>query len=381
MDYKIINLSKDEMSLAWQKLKVLSNDMDWDYWDEENFSFELPQKWDLSFYIKLQNDIIGYCIASEKKDYVWLHHIIIGPNYRNKGIGAIILNELEKRVLSLTLKQKIGLKVAKDNKGAFEFYIKNKYTKQTEEEDNLIMVKEVKKNSNMIAIHQPNYIPWAGYFYKILSSDSFVFLDDVQYTKNSFINRNRIKGPQGEQWLTIPVKASIENEIREVKFAKNNWAIKHIKTLEACYGKSRYYKHYKDEFDEILLTPFENLSELNISIIKKICEWLNINVNFYLSSELNIEGKSDERLIEIMKKLNGKNYLSGSGGSKYQDENKFLQEGIQVIYYQYKVPIYEQLWGEFIPGLSILDLIFNEGENSLEILKNTGVMDEVQNVE
>ncbi len=228
-----------------------------------------------------------------------------------------------------------------------------------------------------VAIHQPNYLPWIGYFYKMLKANIFVFLDDVQYSKNSFINRNRIKGPQGVQWLTVPVNASVNKLIYEVNFSDSRWSSKHIKTMDACYKKAPYYELFRHQLVEILETPFANISELNKALIIQIAGWLGITCEFRSSSELAVSGTSGERIITIVKKVGGSMYLSGRGGGNYQDSQKFRDSGIVLRYSDFTPPVYSQLWGDFTSGLSMIDLLFNEGPGAALILERSGRPDGV----
>jgi len=218
-----------------------------------------------------------------------------------------------------------------------------------------------------IAIHQPNYMPWSGYFYKISQCDRFVFLDDAQYTKNSFINRNRIKTPQGEHWLTIPVSASLSQSIREI-CPKAGWHEKHLKTLQQSYAKTPGYRRYIDGITAVLCTGHANLAELNIALVKHLCRQLGITTPCLRASELGIAGSSDERLAAITAHLGGDTYLSGFGGANYQLEQTFDGRGIALETYKFRPPIYKQQWGEFIPGLSILDVLFNCSEETMDVI-------------
>lgn len=223
-----------------------------------------------------------------------------------------------------------------------------------------------------IAIHQPNYVPWSGYFYKIAQCDQFVFLDDAQYTKNSFINRNRIKTPQGEHWLTIPVSVSLGQEVREV-VPKSDWVERHLKTLQQSYAKTRGYKMYAEGIAQVLRTEHANLAELNIVMIKHICELLSITTPVLCASELGVEGSSDERLAAITQVLNGNIYLSGFGGANYQLEQTFANRNITLETYKFRPPFYKQQWGEFIPGLSILDVLFNCADEAMSVITEASV--------
>jgi len=215
----------------------------------------------------------------------------------------------------------------------------------------------------VISIHQPNYIPWIGYFYKIAKSDVFVFLDDVQYEKNGFTDRNRIKTPQGELYLKIPVQ--IENHLQKINQTSIRealgWREKHLKSIDMNYRKSKYYQEIFPLVEDILSVTGSNLAEFNSQVVSKILKVLDINTPCIIAHELNISATGTMRLVEIVKQLGGSTYLSGKGGSKYQDEELFRDNSIQLSYSNFIPPIYRQCWGEFIPNLSILDYLFNNG--------------------
>ena len=223
----------------------------------------------------------------------------------------------------------------------------------------------------VVAIHQPNYIPWLGYFYKIANTDVFIFLNDAEFSKNSFINRNRIKTQMGAHWLTVPVNANSKSSIREVRIANKLWNKKHVKTLSSAYGKALYFKTIFPWFENLVTTAqFDYLSDLNIHIIKEICKKMELLPKFKISSNYKVISKSDDRLIALVKSIGGTHYLSGYGGSKYQDPEKFKRNGIDIKYYNYQTPVYSQLWGKFTTNLSILDLLFNIGfESTAALLK------------
>lgn len=230
----------------------------------------------------------------------------------------------------------------------------------------------INSDNRIIAIHQPNFLPWLGFFYKILKSDVFVFLDNVQFSKNSYTNRVKIKTPVGEQWLTVPIFQNFGQIIKEVKINNSiNWREKHLKTLEMNYKKSGFFSEVISIIEKIYYSNhWVFLSELNIDLIFAICDYLGIKNNFCLASELNITGKSTELLISIVKNLRGNVYLSGSGGINYQDEMMFEKNSISLIYSDFNHPKYTQLWSaEFIKGLSIIDLLFNYGKKSINILR------------
>ena len=221
--------------------------------------------------------------------------------------------------------------------------------------------------------HQPNFFPWIGYFHKIMNSDIFVILDEVQYTKNSVANRNKIKSAQGEQFITVPRSKKFNNSsfftYRQADFAQKNWYIKVIKSIEQSYKKSKYFDQYKDVIFDILKA--ENFCELNINFIKFILSELDIKTQILLMSEISgLSGKNNDLLIEIGLFLKANVYLSGNGARAYNDVNKFMDNGISIKYQVFEHPTYEQLYPPFIPFLSVLDLLFNEGKSSKHFLIN-----------
>lgn len=226
------------------------------------------------------------------------------------------------------------------------------------------------------AIHQPNFIPWIGYFYKMLKCRRFVFLDDVQYIRRGFTGRVKIKTPQGEKWLTVPVKKKgrYHQLVSEVELESGDiWKKKILGTLQSSYGKTPYFKTYFPEFETILQKDHRSLVELNIQLIQWLAQAFEINTPMVKSSELEgITGQSSERLVSICKAVGATRYLSGFGGQKYQEEEIFKANGIELVVYDFKHPEYTQLWGQFIPGLSAIDLLFNCGPQSVKILREIG---------
>jgi len=222
----------------------------------------------------------------------------------------------------------------------------------------------------IVAIHQPNFLPWIGYFYKMYKSDIFVFLDNVQFSKNSYQNRVKIKTSQGAQWLTLPVFHKFGQLTKDVRINNNEkWKEKHLKTIELNYKKAPYFNQIYDLLVKVYTNnKWELMTDFNIELITAICNFLDIKTKTIRASSLNTSGSATELLIDIVKKVGGDIYLSGKGGMKYQDENRFKEESITLIYTNFKHPVYPQLWGEFIEGLSIIDLLFNCGEESIYII-------------
>ena len=218
----------------------------------------------------------------------------------------------------------------------------------------------------IVGIHQPNFFPWFGYFSKIAQSNIFVFLDDVQFPKYgvaAYANRVAININSERKWLTAPVKkGSGFWNINETEFINSNWRKKIINTIQMNYAKAPFYKEYKNSILEIISFETNNLAEYNIAVIKKISYLIKIHKIFKLSSEMNIQSSSTQRLIDIVKEVNGNVYISGKGGDKYQDRTLFEKYKIRLIYNVFTHPVYQQpRTKSFISGLSILDAIFNIG--------------------
>ena len=224
----------------------------------------------------------------------------------------------------------------------------------------------------IITIHQPNYLPWLGFFHKIVLSDIYVAFNDVQFEKNSFNNRNKIKTAQDSYWLTVPIitKGKSKEILINNAIIDNNqkWKEKHLKTIKLNYSKSKYYEKYIGFLEKTYSTNWKILSQLNMHILSWVFEELDIKTEFILSSSIDKQGKKDKLVSDICKKLNTEIYISGALGKDYLNVEDFKKEGIHVHFQDYKHPIYEQLWGEFIPYMGIIDLMFNHGPESKNII-------------
>ncbi|XDZ65395.1 WbqC family protein [Alphaproteobacteria bacterium LSUCC0684] len=225
-----------------------------------------------------------------------------------------------------------------------------------------------------IAILQSNYIPWKGYFDLINSVDEFVLYDDMQYTRRDWRNRNKIKTSQGSKWLTVPVdvKGKYFQKINETRISEPDWAVKHWQTIKQFYTKTSYFKKYKDSFEDFYLNNNEELlSQVNLRLIKIINEILGINTKLRWSSEFNlVEGKT-EKLLGICQQASADVYLSGPAAKDYLDVALAAKMGIQVEWMDYSGYLdYQQLHSPFEHGVTILDLIFNEGPNAKNFMKS-----------
>lgn len=224
----------------------------------------------------------------------------------------------------------------------------------------------------LISIRQPGYLPYTGFFKKIQSCDVFVFLDDVQFEKNDWDNRNKIKTTEGDMWLTVPVLHKFGEKLNEVKIANTeNWREKHRKAIMMNYQKSSFFDDYWNDIDDILTKEWEKLIDLNFNLISYFSSKLGINTKTIKSSELKINSTGSKRLLEICQKLSADTYLSGELGKNYLDEDIFQKADIDIIYEKFQHPHYSQLGKSFQPNMSVIDLLFNEGKNAKRILEES----------
>jgi len=216
-----------------------------------------------------------------------------------------------------------------------------------------------------ISIHQPNFMPWLQFFDKMKKCDHFVFLDDVQFEKNGWQNRHKIRTSEGSMWITVPVKSHINLKLNETKIDyTHNWFEKHRKSLVMNYSKAKYFDKYWEPIEKIFDLKYENIVDLNLDLIEFIKEKFDIKTKTILSSELDVKSNGSKRVIDICKKLDADIYLSGHGlpGKKYIDENDFKINNIQLEYQNFIHPEYKQCYSSFISNLTSLDLLFNEGK-------------------
>jgi len=225
----------------------------------------------------------------------------------------------------------------------------------------------------LVTIHQPNYLPWPGFFHKWLISDDFIILDTVQYHKNEWQNRNRIKTGSGAQWLTVPVSYRFPQTIDEVGIAQSNWARKQIAAIEQAYAKAPHMGDYWPQLREVMERPWDKIADLNIEVIKTLGGMLGCKAPLHLASEM--ATRSDDptqRLILLCKELGGNAYLSGSEGRNYLEREKFTDAGIELWFQKVEAPCYPQLHGEFISHLSVIDMLFNVGPEASEMILRMG---------
>ena len=226
----------------------------------------------------------------------------------------------------------------------------------------------------LVAIHQPEHLPWLGFFHKMKSVDVFVFLDDVQFRKNYFQNRNRILGSNGPQWVTVPVelRGHTGKTLREMKIDnQHRWQRKYWGSIVQSYGKHPYFKEYGSLLEEIINQPTDDLLPLNLDIIELFREALGVETPCIVASSLHLGevSSSTEHLLRICQEVEATAYLSGPFGREYLDQDVFRRKRIEILFHEFTYPIYPQWHTEqFVPDLSALDLMCNSGPGAGSLL-------------
>lgn len=218
-----------------------------------------------------------------------------------------------------------------------------------------------------VVILQSNYIPWRGYFDLIHDADLFIFYDDVQFTKNDWRNRNKIKTTQGAEWITVPVGTDKDRLICEVAIKDASWQVKHWKTIQHNYGKCPHFGRYQAFFEDVyLVRKWINLSELNQHLICTISrDLLGIPTEFRDSRGFHASGHKLDRLLELVTKAGADRYISGPAAKDYIEPSRFADAGIDLVWKDYSgYPEYPQRFPPFEHGVSILDLLFNVGPDA-----------------
>lgn len=224
-----------------------------------------------------------------------------------------------------------------------------------------------------IAIVQSNYIPWKGYFDMIASVDEFIIYDDMQYTRRDWRNRNLIKTPKGVEWITVPVqvKGKYHQKIHETEIQDTHWANVHWKAISLNYGRAPFFTDVASWLRPLYLEEtFTHLSQLNRRLIEAICAYLGIKTLIKNSTDyILVDGKT-ECLANLCVQAGGTKYISGPAAKNYVDEKVFLDLGLELIWFDYAgYQIYPQLWGDFVHGVTILDLLFNCGKSSPKYMR------------
>ncbi len=220
----------------------------------------------------------------------------------------------------------------------------------------------------IMSAHQPAYLPWLGYFDKIKRSDVFIFLDTVQYEKNSFTNRNKIKTQNGPIWLSIPVNTTdhFNKIMSEMSIDKrSHWQRKHLNSIQASYAKALHYKELFPKLQELYARDYDNIVDATWDHLMFWLDILEIRTEIIKSSSLNVSSKKSDFVFDLCEAVNADYYISGALGKDYLNTEKFEQAGIKVEFQDYQHPVYQQLFGEFIPNMGIVDFAMNAEDYSI----------------
>lgn len=225
-----------------------------------------------------------------------------------------------------------------------------------------------------VAINQPTYLPWIGYFDLIDQVDLFVVLDNVQFARQSWQQRNRIKTPDGLQWLTVPVvfRGKLGQLIKDVQIRDPQFSSNHIRAIELAYRRSRYFSGYFSAFRKRLKDLREGLLvDLNLGLIAWALEVMGITTPVVRASSLGVSGKRTELLANICESVAATQYLSPLGSAEYllAEQDVLRERGIDIFFQNYEHPQYQQVFDPFLPFASVIDVIFNQGDNAAVILR------------
>lgn len=223
----------------------------------------------------------------------------------------------------------------------------------------------------ILTAHQPVYLPWLGLFHKLALADLFCYFDIAQYQTKGFNNRNKIKTHNGEIWLSVPVESKnhFEKSVGEVRIVQNGWQRKHFKSIQLAYQKAPYFSDYVSGLEVLLVKQgFETLSALNLEMLRYLMKCLAIDTPIVKASDYVFKGAKSDLVLDMCVQLKADVYIFGGQGRDYADVVKFRDYGIEPVFQSYHHPVYRQLHGEFLSYMSVIDLLFNEGPRSREIL-------------
>ena len=232
-----------------------------------------------------------------------------------------------------------------------------------------------KDKAIILSAHQPVYLPWLGLFHKIALADIFCVFDIVQYQRKDFNNRNKIKTLAGPIWLTVPVKSSgrLNSIITDIEIINDGWHKKHLKSIELNYKKTPYFEKYFHGLKKILDTPYQYLVDLNFDILVYLLDVLGVDTKIVKASDYSFRGAKSDLVLDMCTQLHADIYIFGEQGKDYADVNAFESKDVRPYFQSYNHPIYKQIQGEFDPFMSVIDLIFNQGKASKEIIMTDNV--------
>ena len=223
-----------------------------------------------------------------------------------------------------------------------------------------------------VTIHQPQFLPWLGYLDKIDRADLFVVLDTVQFKKNEWQNRNRIRTSQGWQWVTVPVLHNHGQKLNQVRVNQNvAWRKKHLHAVEMHYGRAPFLDRFLGGLGDVYQSAWDRLTDLNLAMLQWLLDAFGISTRLQLASEMHLREEPTERLIDICRTVGASHYLAGVGAQAYMDMARFESSGVRLELQEFKHPVYAQCYEPFLPGMSAIDLLFTCGGDALGILRST----------
>ena len=228
----------------------------------------------------------------------------------------------------------------------------------------------------ILTAHQPVYLPWLGLFHKIALAETFVYFDQVQYLPKDWMNRNKIRTKSGSIWLTVPVLRKGYRDLKTSEIEINNsidWQKKHLRSISLNYKKSPYFENYIPFFEDVYSRKWKFLGELNEYMLKWFLDELGIKVNFLNANDFKFQGEKSSLILNMCKELNASTYIFGTLGKDYADVQEFEKNKIGLIFQNCNHPKYSQLYREFISHMSVIDLLFNHGPKSLEIILSNNI--------
>jgi GNAT superfamily N-acetyltransferase len=372
---RLARMTEEFASAHQQGLLALGEDLEWHVWTQEHLLAERPGKWIRSV-VALDSDDqpCGYAVASEKGRAVHIHQIIVGAEARAGGIGRSLVAHVVEQARHDGFAS-VTLSVLARNQRAIRFYENLGFTISdgTEEDREQVLMqlalRPAAHTGPVVAIHQPNFAPWGGFFAKVAKCDVFVLLDDVQMPRGrSWVHRSRIQVRGEPHWLSVPCIRSSDTLINEVRLADEPWPAKHLKTLDANYGRAPFFDDVMSLISPLYQNTGEWLADFNISLISAVADHLGLAPAWIRSSEISARGTGQERIISLVTSLGGRAYLSGPGAEAYQTAEAFEQAGVDLIVKRYEPVPYAQSQPGFVPGLSVLDALFHCGRDTTGLL-------------